>query len=128
MTLICGLPNAGKTTYSERFGKVLHLDDFPRSKFLNCNKAVAEAEGDITVEGIYNLRVRRKLLIEAMGERTPKVCIWLDTPIEECISRENRGRPKGIITSPIEPPTFDEGWDEIIIVRNNESISYKRET
>ena len=116
-TLICGLPNAGKTTYSKRFENVLHLDDFPRNKFLNCNKAVAESVGDVVVEGIYNLRIRRKKLLESVKDGK-KVCIWIDTPTEECIRREDRGRQPHIVTQlPMQPPTYEEGWDEIVVIR-----------
>ena len=119
MILIIGHPNAGKTTYSERFENVLHLDDFPRSKFLNCNEAVRKSDGNVTVEGIYNLRCRRKKLLEAVkGKDTRNVCIWLDVPKDECLRRESRNRNASVIThSPFEPPTLDEGWDEIIHLR-----------
>ena len=116
MILIIGYPNAGKTTYSAQFDNVLHLDDFPPSKFLNCNEAVKQADGEVVVEGIYNLRCRRKKLLEAVKKDEKKVCIWLNTPIEECIKRENRGRPRQVVIGPFQPPTLDEGWDEIIVV------------
>lgn len=116
MILIIGYPNAGKTTYSTQFDNVLHLDDFPPSKFLNCNEAVRQADGEVVVEGIYNLRCRRKKLLEAAKKDEKKVCIWLNTPIEECIRRENRGRPRQVVTGPFQAPTLDEGWDEIIVV------------
>ena len=117
MILICGLPNAGKTTYSKRYENVLHLDDFPTSKFLNCNKAVSEADEDVVVEGIYNSIVRRKKLLESCKHMQRKVCIWLNTPKEVCVSREDRGRPSDMIYSHLmQQPTVDEGWDEVIIV------------
>ena len=118
MILICGLPNSGKTTYSQRFDNVLHLDDFPRSKFLNCNKAVAEADGDIVVEGIYNTKCRRNLLLQSAKGR--KVCIWIDTPYEVCLDRcqtEEQKRIVNIAMDMFQEPTLDEGWDEIIIVK-----------
>lgn len=121
MTLICGLPNAGKTTFSGRYSKVLHLDDFPPSKFLNCNEAVRQSEDDVVVEGIYNIRCRRERLLEVAKGR--KVCIWIDTPLEECLRRE--GKSEHVVrvgAEMFQPPTYDEGWDEIIIIRNNEEI------
>ena len=118
MILICGLPNSGKSTYSQRFENVIHLDDFPRSKFLNCNKYVSETDGGVTVEGIYNLKCRRMKLLESCRDSSPKVCYWLDTPYEVCVRREAEGRQRqGVIeNSLIEPPTLDEGWDEIITI------------
>lgn len=112
-----GLPNAGKTTYSSRYAHVIHLDDCKKPKFDNCNKAVSETDGNVVVEGIYNTKYRRKALLEAVeGKNCRKVCVWLDTPREECEKRENRGR-NVIRYALIEPPTYDEGWDEIIIER-----------
>lgn len=116
MTLICGLPNAGKTTYSQRYPDVIHLDDFPRNKFLNCN-AFVSTQDDCVVEGIYNLRCRRLKLLEAYHGNAPRICIWIDTPLDVCIQRESRGRPQSVVKSPFQPPTLDEGWDEIRIVR-----------
>ena len=121
MILIMGRPNAGKTTYSQRFENVIHLDDFPFNKFLNCNAAVAKVKGEIVVEGIYNLRCRRKKLLESYHGTEEKVCIWLNTPIEECLRREDRGRDKEVIISAFQPPTLDEGWDRIIKIDGNYS-------
>lgn len=121
MIVIIGLPNAGKTTYSVQFENVLHLDDFPQSKFLNCNKAVAESDGNVVVEGIYNLRCRRKLLLDAVAnKRTSKICIWIDTPLDVCLSRCITGRPERVVRQDaqmFQPPSYEEGWDEIIIIK-----------
>ena len=121
MTLIMGHPNAGKTTYSARYDNVLHLDDFPRNKFLNCNEAVRRSDGNVVVEGIYNLRCRRIKLLEAVaGKGCRNVCIWLDTPLDECVRREDRGRDERTVRGPLQPPTLDEGWDEIIRLTKEE--------
>ena len=120
MTLIIGLPNAGKTTYSQRYTNVLHLDDFPWNRWLNCNEAVRQSDGNVVVEGIYNLRCRRERLLEAVaGKNVRNVCIWLDTPQDECLRREDRGRDARTITDIFQPPTLDEGWDEIIRITGN---------
>lgn len=127
-TLICGLPNAGKTTYSAQFNNVLHLDDFPPSRFLNCNRAVAESDGDVVVEGIYNIRCRRELLLK--GAKGLKVCIWIDTPLEVCLSRCSEGRPEHIVHTGarmFQPPTYSEGWDEIYIVKDGIETLMPRE-
>lgn len=109
-----GLPNSGKTTYSQKFDNVLHLDDFPNSKFLNCNKAV-KLQNNVVVEGIYNIKYRRELLLK--GVHTEKICIWIDTPVQVCMHRN--GRSKDIVLYEyisFSPPTYDEGWDKIIRV------------
>lgn len=126
MTLIIGLPNSGKTTYSEKFRNVIHFDDvphtFPEDWFSNCNKMASEAEGDVCVEGVYNDRNNRILLLDAVKNKGGKnVCIWIDTSVEECLRREQNGRrrPPEIVTkhaNTFEPPTLDEGWDEVIVI------------
>ena len=124
ITLICGIPNAGKTTYSQRYENVIHLDDVPRSggQFHNCNRMASEAKGDVCVEGVYNSVRRRKELLEACKHQDRKVCIWLDTPLEECLKREAsyRKRPMGLVYShhkTLEIPTEEEGWDEVIVIK-----------
>lgn len=123
LTLICGLPNAGKTTYSSKYDTVIHFDDIPRKggQFENCNKRASEVKGDVCVEGVYNSARRRKQLLEACKHQDRKVCIWIDTPLEECIRREceYRKRPIGMVHAhrkSFEPPTLEEGWDEVIVI------------
>lgn len=120
LTLICGIYNAGKTTYSMRFPDIIHLDEL--GSFQAVRDEVLKRGGDVAVEGLYPLRSQRKALAECAGQ-SYKVCIWLDTPLEECIRRENRNRPLFVISSlhhAFEPPTYDEGWDEIITIRGDE--------
>jgi len=122
MILIMGYPNAGKTTFSKRYQNVLHLDDFGKSKFKKCNEAVTQADHDVVVDGIYNTVRRRIQLLESCKTKHKRICIWLDTPIEECIQREHRCRLRGDAVvkknaQMFEPPTLSEGWDEIIIIK-----------
>lgn len=128
MLLICGIPNAGKTTYSARFENVLHLDDFDRkpSQYKNCIRAAGEAEGDVVVEGVFNTAKKRRDLLEAVqGKPFRRVCIWLDTPTDICLQRERsyRKRSDHLVLSNAErfqPPTYDEGWDEIIVIKEGQ--------
>ena len=121
-TLICGIPNAGKTTYSSRYDNVIHMDEvIPKRRGLAYEEvcdAISECDSDICVEGVFIAsRIRRKLCESYNGK---KVCLWLNTSIDECIAREDRKRPSFIIRNCadcFEPPTLDEGWDEIIIIR-----------
>ena len=115
--LICGLPRAGKTTYSKRYEKdcrVLHLDDYGgnNSGHMRCNSK-ADTFEDVVIEGVYNRADWRKSLIRP-HYNTYKKCIWLDTPIE--IKRTRHGYCSHCEYE-FEPPTLDEGWDEIIIIR-----------
>ena len=122
LILICGIPNAGKTTYSSRYDNVIHLDDVCNYK--HCAEIASQTNGEVVVEGVfYNIRQRKKLL-EICNDKSPKICIWMDTPIEECKRRENayRRRPSWIVGdyhNAFEPPTLDEGWDNIIRIIDN---------
>ena len=114
LTLICGHSRAGKTTYSQRFDNVIHLDDVhSTSKVIS---RIRDVVGDVVVEGIYySPRERKELLSAYKGKGTR--CICLDTPKE--IREERMGR---IIKHdyPFRIPTLDEGWDEIIIIRGDD--------
>ena len=135
LTLICGIPNAGKTTYSSlQYKNVVHVDELvPIHK--SVTKAVhnvisnIQEEQDLCIEGVFCIaRERRKLLELYDGQ---KICIWLNTPFEECIARENRNRGTVLIKncySVFEPPTYEQGWDKIIIIENGkEKILNKEE-
>lgn len=125
MIAIIGLPNAGKTTFSARFENVIHLDDFPPLKFINCNEAVRKAGEYVVAEGIYNLRCRRERLLEAYQGNCKKVCIWVDTPLEVCLARNGRDRETVLIAAQMfEPPTYDEGWDEIIRITAEDTSAF----
>lgn len=119
LTLICGLPNAGKTTYSKNYQNVIHLDDM-HQLYDFCNRRASRAKGDVCIEGLYLEAEKRRSLLAVCNDKTPKVCIWLDTPIQECIKREQEYRKRSLAmlrgyATKLEPPSFDEGWDEIII-------------
>lgn len=121
VTLICGLPNSGKTTYSRKYDNVIHLDDVGHKVF----DAVKESNDDVVVEGIFILRSTRTKLLKAYNGDGKRICVWLDVSPEECERRENRNRAKYAIWnchSVFEPPTLDEGWDEIIIIRGDDNV------
>lgn len=121
-TLICGVPNAGKTTHGS---KVLayHLEDFFtgdfRKQFVRCNEHLSTIDSDFYIEGVYNTVALRKALLEACKNHEYKRCIFRIISFETCLKRENRGRPECVLRSAynkMEPPTLAEGWDEIIII------------
>lgn len=131
MVLIVGIPNSGKTTYSHHFDNVIHFDKIPHinpnEQYQKCNALAAQADGNVVVEGVYNSQRRRVEFLEAVKHKEgKKVCIWLDTPLEVCLEREQnfRKRPLEMVlqhAKRFEPPTLDEGWDEIIIIRGEEN-------
>lgn len=116
LTLICGLPRAGKTTYAERFDDVIHLDT--SGAYQGVIRRIKRKDGDIIVEGVYRLIRERKNLIDAYHGDGAK-CIWLDTPDE--VRRSRKGWDK-FCDKPFEPPTFEEGWDEIIVIRGDDYV------
>lgn len=127
ITLICGVPNAGKTTFSAKYQKCLRYDEIalttPKRYAHICE--TVRSEGDIAVEGVYDEKWRREEFVKACHEGGHKaVCIWLDTPLEVCIERERnyRHRLEQMVRhsyDAFQPPTYDEGWDEIIIIGEN---------
>ena len=122
LTLICGLPRAGKTTYSERFDDVIHLDTF--GVYQGVIHRVRSKNGDVVVEGVYHTRYNRECLVRAYGGVGCR-CIWLDTPQE--VRRTRKGWCERC-DYPFEPPTLEEGWDEIIIIRGDDEQRINRKT
>ena len=122
MILIIGLPNSGKTTLSSKYANVIHYDDY-----MDGDKVIElmhESEDEVVIEGIYNRRKGRARLLSVCPHGERKVCIWLETPVEECLRRERayRKRPDSIVlhhARTFEEPTYDEGWDEIIIIKTD---------
>lgn len=114
LTLICGLPRAGKTTYSIRYENVIHLDT--SGAYHGVIHKVKRLTGDIVVEGVYRSKCEREALIKAYKGKG-YVCIWLDTPLEVRMTRF--GWDKWCDAKPFEPPTYDEGWDEIIVIKGD---------
>lgn len=132
MILIIGIPNAGKTTYSKRYTNVVHFDSVMGTNQQMRERVIEMVKNapDLVVEGVYDKASDRKKLVEAANVSSK--CIWLDTPVETCLIREReyRKRPEGLVVlahNSFEPPTFDEGWDEIIIIRgdNEQRINRK---
>ena len=116
MTLICGLPNAGKTTYSGQFGNVIHMDE--EKKLSSVCEKVAKME-DVVVEGVFGKRAQRARVMDAYRGGIRK-CVFIDITIDECIGREDRNRPEFILRNAyrlFEPPTLEEGWDELEVIR-----------
>lgn len=125
LTLICGLPNAGKTTYSKRFRNVVHLDMmYPKllfDKYAECARRASMYDGDVCVEGLFTERRWRKMLLDACPHQSPRVCIWLNTALGECMEREDafRKRSRHMVRSHydrLEPPDLSEGWDVIEVI------------
>lgn len=125
-----GYPNSGKTTYSSNFENVIHHDDVSKygykkykSGFHYCEDQLRNMDGDVCVEGIYNTIVDRRRILNILKDKNYyKICIWMDTSIEECRRRSKlyRFEPSFVIDHSIDifqEPTYDEGWDQIIRIQ-----------
>lgn len=114
--LICGVGRAGKTTYSEAFKDVIHFDLMGRmdERYRNINEIVSHKDNAI-VEGIYNRKEFRIGLLNAYKGKDRK-CVWINTPKPIVLERLAKD---GIFATQehfyFEPPTYSEGWDEIIV-------------
>ena len=97
LTLICGMPRAGKTTYAKRFNNVIHLDGLG---YHNVKTKVSPRTDDITVEGVYEHPRQRARLIEAYKGKGAR-CIWLDTPLEV-----RKTRPMGLLLCLLVHPLY----------------------
>lgn len=123
--IICGLPNAGKTSYSTQYDNSIHYDELKlttRQRYEQICE-IARTDSNAVVEGVFGERKRRTEIVEACHSNGGKaICVWIDTPVEVCLERERnyRNRPDWLVLAhakAFEPPTLDEGWDEILIVR-----------
>ena len=122
ITLICGHSRAGKTTYSQRFDNVLHLDEIHTTQ--RVIQLVKAKDGDVVVEGIYYRPSERESLLHAYKGQGSR-CICLDTPKEV---REERMGHLIKHDYPFRYPTLDEGWDELIIIRGDNDVQcYRRQ-
>lgn len=135
IVLICGLPNAGKTYYSQLFNDVVHYDEVhARNVYEHINQIAELCRGKkcTCIEGVINTSKHRRELLKYF-KCEHKACIWIDTPFEECLKRERKHRKRNeLITmyhaKVFEPPTLDEGWDEIIIIRGDNEQRINKQT
>ena len=133
----CGIPGSGKTTLSNQLAehynaKLYCYDSFPHahhpryteSIHLKMWRDIVEdlQSGKSVVCDDINIKFKwRKDLLQALdGVDCKRVLIVMTTPLEECLQRNaNRKHrlPDWVIQSlaeKYEPPTYEEGWDEII--------------
>lgn len=77
----------------------------------------------VVADSLYSEVKLRKELLEAVKDiECNKICIYITTSLEECLrrnaKREGKARlPDWVIEhiyETFEPPTLDEGWDEIL--------------
>lgn len=120
--LICGLPRAGKTTYSKKYEQdmiVFHLDTYGMiegSRYLGIFHSVYQnSNKNIVIDGVFHSAHLRKRLLQSYKNNDKRICIWINTPLE--IRKSRSGYVK--YYADFEPPTYDEGWDEIIVIKGD---------
>lgn len=107
ITLICGLPRAGKTTLSGNYKcKVYHGD-------YNMHKCYRVKDDVACVEGIFVTPSMREKVIRDREDF--KLCVYLDTN-REILSKRGFKNDNATCSE----PTLEEGWDKIIIVKDND--------
>lgn len=119
LTMICGIPNAGKTTYSKQFDNALHLDEIGTTS--RVIEAIKQIDGNVVIEGYFGTSDERSRVRAAHNGYAK--CIFLDVSVDESLRREDRNRHAGILRNAarfFQPPTYSEGWDEIIVIGDND--------
>lgn len=126
MYLVMGIPNAGKTTYSQQFANVIHADDYIGNH--DEYRKLLETVDSECIEGLYTTRKSRLLLLSECPNAERRVCVFIDTPPDVCMAREGEHNCSiPYHARRLEPPTYGEGWDEIWVVRGNERHRLERQ-
>ena len=145
--MLIGIPGSGKTTYSKELSnkydaKVVSTDKvrqtfvgidekevFPTDYRL-CIEEIKEGKNVILDATHITPKVRKRSFdaLDEYGVLYEKVAVFIDTSIEECARRvEQRNKNPNELFLPVEvvysygkniiPPTKEEGFDEIILVK-----------
>lgn len=139
---LCGLPASGKSTLSIQLAEILNSKLYSCDTFFSVNKGkpnnriIEEFHNsmctdllnghDIVCDGTYTIeRTRLELLHGISIVQCKKIIVVLTTPFEECLHRNNNREVKVSekdmysMQKTFVFPTFNEGWDEIIYVNDN---------
>lgn len=143
--MMVGLPASGKTTTALTLGAVVRSSDDLRSSLLgdvddqSHNKEIFDLlhsliKADVFsgIDVVYDAtnihsRYRREFLESLSLLPCKKVCIYMDTPYDECLSRNDK-RERNVPVEVMERmrdrfalPVMDEGWDEIRVIKGGKS-------
>lgn len=127
--VFCGSPASGKTTLSKKIAEEqnairLSFDEMRCLQHKELIQPTLEAlqfNKNVVVDSVFTRLSQRKVILDATKDIDCKrILIYMNTPLEECV-RRNAQRPNPLpefmvrnIYNSIEPPTLDEGWDEIL--------------
>lgn len=129
--LFCGAPASGKSTLSKQIAEQHNAEriSFDERHYMRHNQMIqpiVEAlmnEKNVVADSVFTYVKQRKMILDAVKDIScRKVLVYMTTPLDECLRRNaNRKNhlPDFVVESffqTIEPPTLDEGWDEIIYV------------
>lgn len=128
--LMCGLPNAGKSTRAKQLSKdtgavIVSTDEMTvelfrvgfsfaeiwKEIFIKI-KALLESGNSVILDHTALTKAERKALLGICCQDVRKICIFVNTPVEVI---EKRGVVQMEDLS--EQPTIDEGFDEIIVIQ-----------
>lgn len=126
-----GPPGSGKTTLSKQIAEELNyerfsLDEmgyFSHSELIPHITETLKSGKSVVTDSVYTYSKWRKELLNAISDIScEKVCVVMNTPLDECL-RRNAQRPNPLpdfvvesIYKSFEHPTLEEGWDEIIYI------------
>lgn len=127
--VVCGPAGSGKTTFSKKISEeqnaiCLSFDKmclFQHRELIPHVVKELQNNQNVVVDALFTRFSQRKLILETTKDIDCKrILIYMDTLLEECL-RRNAQRPNPLpdfmvrdIYNSIEPPTLDEGWDEIL--------------
>lgn len=130
MFVMTAPPGAGKSTISyqlaEKYNAVRYsFDELHCFKHSDLIEPVIESikKGkSVVIDALYSkMKFREELLQATEDIDHRRILVYMNTPLEECLHR-NSQRPNPLpefivrdIYNRFEPPTLDEGWDEIIL-------------
>lgn len=134
--VMCGIPGSGKSTLSKKIASEndavrFSLDEmgYVRQHKLIPHIVEALKNGEsVVADSLYIKAQWRAELLEAVKDMDIKrVLLYMDVPLDVCIQR-NRGREYPLHDFVVEhqferfePPALEEGWDEIIYVKEDGS-------
>ena len=140
--VLCGIPGSGKSTLAHQLAEqnnaVVHsYDDIPNAwgnrdadgqlqrQWLDNIKADLQYGNSVVIDSTALTSECRKLVLNAVSAfNCKKILVVKAVPVEVCVQR-NKGRFREVPEHQIElasrllePPTKDEGWDQIFVYRD----------
>ena len=129
LIVLCGAPGSGKTTVSKQLQKQRdtirysfdEMHCFRHIELIPHIKQSLENGNNVVVDSTYAIKMVRTDLLEAIKDiNCKRILVFMNTPLDECIRRNAQRKnplPQYIVEGiykTIQPPTLDEGWDEIL--------------